>query len=402
MKNELKANELITIKNLIFRYSNKQKFDDVNIGELTINKNEIICLLGPSGSGKTTLLNLILGFIKPTSGEIKIKNDPLIHEVSYIMQENSVYENTTVFNNIYLSAKNYDKWANTTRVEFFNNFITDNKIVDEKLIKLFDKYKNNINLIHKFKTKLSYLNLIFNCLFNKNIKNKFKFLKQVKLKQLFKIEIEKIAKKLDIDQLIYKNVNELSGGQKQRVAFAKGIIKKTNLILMDEPFSALDAKIKESTIQWLIKVKREFNLSLIIVTHDQQDALKISDQIILLDKGKIQQFSSASEMYENPKNLFVAKFIGYPEINYIGEKDNKHYYIRHNKVEIVEDQSSKYKIIDSKNLGDKTLYTIKYDNNNNWSVLMSKKDIEIGSNVNIKYSNNDVLIFDDKDNRIYE
>ncbi|MBY7704199.1 hypothetical protein JIY74_28550 [Vibrio harveyi] len=70
-------------------------------------------------------------------------------------------------------------------------------------------------------------------------------------------------------------------------------------------------------------------------------------------------------MYENPKNLFVAKFIGYPEINYIGEKDNKHYYIRHNKVEIVEDQSSKYKIIDSKNLGDKTLYTIKYDNNNN-------------------------------------
>ncbi|MBY7704201.1 Flp pilus assembly complex ATPase component TadA [Vibrio harveyi] len=109
MKNELKANELITIKNLIFRYSNKQKFDDVNIGELTINKNEIICLLGPSGSGKTTLLNLILGFIKPTSGEIKIKNDPLIHEVSYIMQENSVYENTTVFNNIYLSAKNYDK-----------------------------------------------------------------------------------------------------------------------------------------------------------------------------------------------------------------------------------------------------------------------------------------------------
>ncbi|MBY7704200.1 ATP-binding cassette domain-containing protein [Vibrio harveyi] len=127
--------------------------------------------------------------------------------------------------------------------------MTDNKIVDEKLIKLFDKYKNNINLIHKFKTKLSYLNLIFNCLFNKNIKNKFKFLKQVKLKQLFKIEIEKIAKKLDIDQLIYKNVNELSGGQKQRVAFAKGIIKKTNLILMDEPFSALDAKIKESTIQ---------------------------------------------------------------------------------------------------------------------------------------------------------
>ncbi|AJM71955.1 ATP-binding cassette domain-containing protein [Mycoplasma yeatsii] len=402
MKSEPKSEHLITIKNLIFKYSKKQKFDDVNIGELTINKNEIICLLGPSGSGKTTLLNLILGFIKPTSGEIKIKNNPSIHEVSYIMQENSVYENTTVFNNVYLSAKNYDKWVNSVRVEFFQNYIIKNNLNDQKIIKLFDDYKKSIHSLNKSKIKINYLKLIFSLLFNKHVKNKFKFLKEVKLKNLFKIEIEKIAKKLDIDQLLYKNVNELSGGQKQRVAFAKGIIKKTNLILMDEPFSALDAKIKESTIQWLIKVKREFNLSLIIVTHDQQDALKISDQIILLNKGEIQQYSSGNEMYDNPNNLFVAKFIGYPEINYIGIKDDKHYYIRHNKIEIQPDINGKYKIIDRKNLGDKTLYTIDYSNDNNWSVLISENNIEIGSSVNIKYSNNDVLIFDDKGNRVYE
>ncbi|EOA06949.1 Glycerol ABC transporter subunit A, ATP-binding component [Mycoplasma yeatsii 13926] len=402
MKSEPKNEHLITIKNLIFKYSKKQKFDDVNIGELTINKNEIICLLGPSGSGKTTLLNLILGFIKPTSGEIKIKNNPSIHEVSYIMQENSVYENTTVFNNVYLSAKNYDKWVNSVRVEFFKNYINKNNLNDKKIIKLFDDYKKSIHSFNKSKIKLNYLKLIFSFLFNKNVKNKFKFLKEVKLKNLFKIEIEKIAKKLDIDQLLYKNVNELSGGQKQRVAFAKGIIKKTNLILMDEPFSALDAKIKESTIQWLIKIKREFNLSLIIVTHDQQDALKISDQIILLNKGRVQQYSSGNEMYDNPNNLFVAKFIGYPEINYIGIKDDKHYYIRHNKIEIQPDMNGKYKIIDCKNLGDKTLYTIDYSNDNNWSVLDSQNNIEIGSSINMKYSNNDVLIFDDKGNRVYE
>ncbi|MDQ0567402.1 ATP-binding cassette domain-containing protein [Mycoplasma yeatsii] len=402
MKSEPKSEHLITIKNLIFKYSKKQKFDDVNIGELTINKNEIICLLGPSGSGKTTLLNLILGFIKPTSGEIKIKNNPSIHEVSYIMQENSVYENTTVFNNVYLSAKNYDKWVNSVRVEFFKNYINKNNLNDQKIIKLFDNYKNSIHSFDKTKIKLNYLKLIFSFMVNKDIKNKFKFLKEVKLKNLFKIEIEKIAKKLDIDHLLYKNVNELSGGQKQRVAFAKGIIKKTNLILMDEPFSALDAKIKESTIQWLIKVKREFNLSLIIVTHDQQDALKISDQIILLNKGRVQQYSSGNEMYDNPNNLFVAKFIGFPEINYIGIKDDKHYYIRHNKIEITPDLNGKYKIIDRKNLGDKTLYTIDYSNDNNWSVLISENNIEIGSSINIKYSNNDVLIFDDKGNRVYE
>ncbi|WHL49820.1 ATP-binding cassette domain-containing protein [Mycoplasmopsis bovis] len=96
----------------------------------------------------------------------------------------------------------------------------------------------------------------------------------MKLKTLFKKEFEIVANKIGIGEFIHKNVNELSGGQKQRVAFAKGIIKKTNLVLMDEPFSALDAKIKESTIEWLINIKKEFNLSIIVVTHDQQDALK--------------------------------------------------------------------------------------------------------------------------------
>lgn len=152
------------------------------------------------------------------------------------------------------------------------------------------------------------------------------------LKKLFKKELDTLAKKLEIDHLINKNVDELSGGQKQRVAFAKGIVKRTNFVLMDEPFSALDAKIKESTIDWLLKIKNEFNLSIIIVTHDQQDAMKISDKIILLSKGKVQQFSSGQEMYENPANLFVAKFIGYPEINFIKEEDNKLFYIRQNKI----------------------------------------------------------------------
>ncbi|WP_233758740.1 hypothetical protein [Mycoplasmopsis agalactiae] len=79
---------------------------------------------------------------------------------------------------------------------------------------------------------------------------------------------------------------------------------------MDEPFSALDAKIKESTIEWLIKIKKEFNLSIIVVTHDQQDVLKLSDKIILLKDGKVQQYSSGDKMYDSPNNLFVAKFIG--------------------------------------------------------------------------------------------
>lgn len=106
-----KLNEdiLIQIKNLKFKYHKKQKDYDLIIDDLKIEKNKIISLLGPSGSGKTTLLNLLLGYIKPQTGTIDILNNPKIHEIAYIMQENSTYENTTVFNNVFLSAKNYSK-----------------------------------------------------------------------------------------------------------------------------------------------------------------------------------------------------------------------------------------------------------------------------------------------------
>lgn len=96
---------LIKISNLKFKYNKKQKEHNVDIDKLEIQENQIISLLGPSGSGKTTLLNLILGYLKPNEGSIEIKNKPLIYEIAYIMQENSTYEDTTVFNNVFLSAK---------------------------------------------------------------------------------------------------------------------------------------------------------------------------------------------------------------------------------------------------------------------------------------------------------
>ncbi|WFQ94329.1 ABC transporter ATP-binding protein [Mycoplasma feriruminatoris] len=393
---------LIQISDLKFKHHKKQQNYDLEINNLTLEKNQIISLLGPSGSGKTTLLNLLLGYIKPDMGSIKILNNPKIHEIAYIMQENSTYENTTVFNNVFLSAKNYSKWVDSTYLKFFNEFLKNNNY-SEKINNKFEVYKNliNSNSNNKYK-KQAFLSLVFMILFDKQTKHKFKFLKQLRLKNLFKHEIELISKKLEIDQLLYKNVSQLSGGQKQRVAFAKGIIKKTNLVLLDEPFSALDAKIKESTIDWLIKIKKEFNLSMIIVTHDQQDALKISDQIILLDKGKIQQFSSGDQMYDNPNNLFVAKFIGSPEINFIKQTKDKSYYIRHNKIKVKVNKNGKYQIIEKKNFGDKVHYLINFTKDIKWTLVLNDNSLEVNDKIDLEYNDTDVLVFNSSGDRIYE
>ncbi|MEI7001438.1 ATP-binding cassette domain-containing protein, partial [Mycoplasmopsis bovis] len=119
-----KKDNLIEINDLIFKYYKKQKNESIKIDKLEIPKNQIIALLGPSGSGKTTLLNLLLGFLKPTSGKINIENNPKIHEISYIMQENSIYENVSVFNNVFLSAKNYSKWVDSARLKYFENLFS--------------------------------------------------------------------------------------------------------------------------------------------------------------------------------------------------------------------------------------------------------------------------------------
>lgn len=395
-------NVLIEINDLAFKYNKKQRQFDIQIKEIELPKNEIISLLGPSGSGKTTLLNLLLGYLKPNKGIISIEGDPKMSEIAYIMQENSVYENVTVFNNVFLSAKNSEKWKNIVRKNFLDSYFSN--ITDTKLIKIYNEYLDAAgdNKKSNFIKRIKYFKLIWCLFWNKKNKNKFKFLNAIKLKTLFKSELKQIARKLGIEKLLDRNVNELSGGQKQRVAFAKGIIKRTSLVLMDEPFSALDAKIKESTIDWLINIKKEFNLSIILVTHDQHDAIKISDKIILMDKGEIQQFSNASQMYENPANLFVAKFIGSPEINFIKQENNISSYIRPYKISLKKDDNGSYQIISKKNFGDLSHYDIQTDNDRIWKVVLSNDDFEIGQKVCLDYSDTDILFFDEKGDRVYE
>ncbi|WP_051635997.1 ATP-binding cassette domain-containing protein [Mesoplasma photuris] len=154
--------------------------------------------------------------------------------------------------------------------------------------------------------------------FNKNIKS-------------FKREVKKavweVAEKVEITTQLKKKPSELSGGQQQRVAIARAIVKKPKVLLLDEPLSNLDAKLRVSTREWIKKFQRDTGITTIFVTHDQEEAMSISDKIFIMSKGQLQQGDTPMNVYNNPANRFVANFIGTPSMNFfenvkIDEKGN--------------------------------------------------------------------------------
>ena len=124
-----------------------------------------------------------------------------------------------------------------------------------------------------------------------------------------KEEIEALIDLLDLRGHLNKKIDQLSGGQKQRVALARTMVMKPKILLLDEPLSALDGVIKESIKEKIVTIAKEFHLTTIIVTHDPEEALTISDKVLILNKGKIEQFAEPSEIIKNPKSQFVNDFI---------------------------------------------------------------------------------------------
>lgn len=124
-----------------------------------------------------------------------------------------------------------------------------------------------------------------------------------------KEEIEALIDLLDLREHLNKKIDQLSGGQKQRVALARTMVMKPRILLLDEPLSALDGVIKESIKEKIVTIAKEFHLTTIIVTHDPEEALTISDKVLILNKGKIEQFAEPSEIIKNPKSQFVNDFI---------------------------------------------------------------------------------------------
>lgn len=146
-------------------------------------------------------------------------------------------------------------------------------------------------------------------------------LKQQKVPKKERYErAREIAKIVKIEDLLDRKPNQLSGGQQQRVAMARAIVKNPDVLLLDEPMSNLDTRLKIEVREEIRRIQKKLNLTAIIVTHDQEEAMATADRIALLDNGRIQQFGTPDELFNNPKNMFVAHFMGNPPMNFLHGK----------------------------------------------------------------------------------
>ena len=162
----------------------------------------------------------------------------------------------------------------------------------------------------------------------------------VKQNIMFPLQSQKMAKKemmarvveaaklVQIDELLERKPSELSGGQQQRVAIARALVKSPNVLLLDEPLSNLDARLRLQTREEIRRIQRDTKVTTIFVTHDQEEAMSISDLIVVMKKGIVQQIDEPQKVYDHPVNLFVAKFLGTPPINvFRGRIENGSLYI---------------------------------------------------------------------------
>lgn len=225
--------------------------------DLEINEGELICLLGPSGCGKTTILNLLAGLLDPTSGEIKFDNESIIGK-------------HPKDRNIGLVFQNYALYPHMTVLE----------------------------------------NVMFPLTVGEKKKSKAEALEIA----------NKYMKVTSITELANKKPGEMSGGQQQRVAITRALVQSPKILLLDEPLSNLDARLRLKIREEIRRLVKEIGITTIFVTHDQEEALSISDRIVLMNQGIVQQFDIPQNLYMEPENLFVAKFMGNPIINILDMK----------------------------------------------------------------------------------
>ena len=256
-------------------------------------------------------------------------------------------------------------------------------------------YKRKVNTVFQDYALFPHMSVGQNIGYSLKIRNISKIEQQQKVKQI--LEIVKLSGYED------RRINQLSGGQKQRVALARSLINKPKVLLLDEPLGALDLKLREQMQVELKVLQRQFNITFIYVTHDQQEALSMSDRIAVFNEGNIEQVDTPANIYLSPKSSFIANFVG--TTNVINKdiasnnfKLTKSFSIRPENISIIKsdknyDYNCSGSVIESQFQG--SLYKIILKTSfNQQFIINSKQPYEINSNIKFGWFEKDIIIFD--------
>lgn len=236
----------IQIQNVSKKYGSFQALEDISVH---IQSGELVALLGPSGSGKTSLLRVIAGL-----------------------------ETTDV-----------------------GNILFDGQSITDRHPK-----ERNVGFVFQHYALFRHMTVFDNVAYGLKVRPR----KNRPSRQQIKNKVMELLQLVKLENFSDRYPTQLSGGQRQRVALARALAVEPKVLLLDEPFGALDAKVRKELRRWLRKLHDEFHITSIFVTHDQEEALDVADRIVVMNNGKIEQIGSPDEVYTNPKSPFVYDFLG--------------------------------------------------------------------------------------------
>ncbi len=236
----------IEVRNIVKKFGSFTALDSV---DLKVGKGELLALLGPSGSGKTTLLRIIAGLDWPDGGEVRFDGENALARGAGERHVGFVFQHYALFR---------------------------------------------------------HMNVFENVAFGLRVQPRAVRLNETAIKK-------RVNELLDLVQLAWlsdRYPSQLSGGQRQRIALARALAIEPRILLLDEPFGALDAKVRKELRRWLRSLHDEIHVTSIFVTHDQEEALEVANRVVVMDKGRIEQIGTPGEVYDNPATAFVHGFIG--------------------------------------------------------------------------------------------
>ena len=246
----------IEVKNLVKRFGQTTVCDHLN---LNIPSGQLVALLGPSGSGKTSLLRIIAGLEQPDSGAV-----------------------------------------------YFNGEDTTHVAVRER----------NVGFVFQHYALFGHMSIFENVAFGLRVRPK----ETRPSDAAIKAKVTELLKLVQLDWIADRYPHQLSGGQRQRIALARALAVEPKVLLLDEPFGALDAKVRKELRRWLRRLHDEMHITSVFVTHDQEEAMEVADRIVVMNQGRIEQEGAPDEVYDHPATPFVLKFLG--DVNLFHGRDH--------------------------------------------------------------------------------